>query len=1360
MTEPAKKATVPRRRRRLLWAVPLVVVLFVLGAPLIAFVFHLPIDLSRWNDRITAPISEALGRPLTVERLIVRFGRVTTLRVEGLSLASDRGGAGAALARIGTGSAQFSLLPLLDRELVLQEIRVADLGVDLQALAQEEVESLPAEHATAKQQAAPPDDGASAFSFRLAPRASLSIEGADIAYAGPVGDERRHLLLEAVELIAGPGAPTTAQLQGSLGGESVLVNLSAPPLDVLPPSDPWPISARLEAAGLELELDTDLTTLGDEKPLVVDFDVSVAELSAPAALLGLELPASDRLEARGRIAWQHDLLIVSPLAITTNLASATADLELELASQPLRLSGEITIPTLSLPPPDAAAAAPDTPAPDDQASVIEDWEAIADLDLDLPSDALASMIGELSLSIGAIEGAPVELSDIETVASLADSRLGIEAVGRVEGHPFDAHVSLESDSGVPSGEVRLELSSTSGSLPASFLPDGWTASVDSLNLHLASAGGTPARLLSQAHIEASVTGIGLGFSVAGRRHELSLQGASIRQIPSDLLRIDLTGDLDGEPLDIGVEAPALSDWLARQSRQATLTTSVASARAKTTVSWGFGGELPWSAEIAGEGPRAGELASILGLPRHDTLPFSFAAGWTRDELGTHLDLRELQVGRSHLSGQIERPPRGDRQSLSVRIESRGLDLGELRHSFGPRDDEPEPTPVVDADSPSEAIVDLLALWDRPIESLDFVSMPIELDARIDRLFRRTVDLEDLRLHLRLDECSLRDSELSLKAAGAMLAGELDLRLCEGPDAEVRLRADAEGLDLGHWLAQEEIAERLDLDIERAELRIETRAATIGELLSAAELTATAQDGVWLLREPAGGSEHIIELGSIELRAAPGHGITMQAGTEIQGTPVALELSAGAVFDGRRGINETLPFSLRLTSEPASLLVEGEVELPLSEGDLDLSARIEGERLRDLESMLFVELPPLYDYRASARLAREGNVYRLSGLQLETGESHLEGEVSFDLAAEPQRLDVAIRSDRLQLADFMEIEPAQPEPEQDQEQEREREQSKQPDRSEESEPEAAGDPVELEDLGIEVEPLITPRRLRSLDANLDIDAESLRVGERNVGAVSVAARLKDGRLELGPLEIESGDVKGRLSMVMEADGEEIEIEIDTDIDRLDYTELAKMADAEAGGGVASVRASLRSRAPSFQRVLEQATGQLAFVLFPRDFQSRLLDLWGAGLLNSVMPVVGWASSPSTVNCIGASFELEDGLATSRGIMLDTTRVRVRGKGEIDFGNGQISLVLKPKPKQRSFVSLATPVKIEGPLDDPEVGFSGGIVGSFARFSSRVFLWWLQLTKKPLPEDGRQDCWDLYYGGSELAPPLPPSTDEAP
>ena len=59
-------------------------------------------------------------------------------------------------------------------------------------------------------------------------------------------------------------------------------------------------------------------------------------------------------------------------------------------------------------------------------------------------------------------------------------------------------------------------------------------------------------------------------------------------------------------------------------------------------------------------------------------------------------------------------------------------------------------------------------------------------------------------------------------------------------------------------------------------------------------------------------------------------------------------------------------------------------------------------------------------------------------------------------------------------------------------------------------------------------------------------------------------------------------------------------------------------------------------------------------------------------------------------------------TSKVIVLDTTDTVINGSGQINLANETLDILLKPEPKDKSILSLRSPLKIAGTFAAPTAG----------------------------------------------------------
>jgi uncharacterized protein involved in outer membrane biogenesis len=85
----------------------------------------------------------------------------------------------------------------------------------------------------------------------------------------------------------------------------------------------------------------------------------------------------------------------------------------------------------------------------------------------------------------------------------------------------------------------------------------------------------------------------------------------------------------------------------------------------------------------------------------------------------------------------------------------------------------------------------------------------------------------------------------------------------------------------------------------------------------------------------------------------------------------------------------------------------------------------------------------------------------------------------------------------------------------------------------------------------------------------------------------------------------------------------------------------------------------------------------------------------------------------LRCAAAAFDVKQGLMTSRAIVLDTSDTVINGHGQVSLANETLDIILDPAPKDRSILSLRSPLRIGGtfaaPSAGPDKGALAGRVG---------------------------------------------------
>ncbi|MGD9045619.1 MAG: hypothetical protein PVG06_18030, partial [Desulfobacterales bacterium] len=118
-------------------------------------------------------------------------------------------------------------------------------------------------------------------------------------------------------------------------------------------------------------------------------------------------------------------------------------------------------------------------------------------------------------------------------------------------------------------------------------------------------------------------------------------------------------------------------------------------------------------------------------------------------------------------------------------------------------------------------------------------------------------------------------------------------------------------------------------------------------------------------------------------------------------------------------------------------------------------------------------------------------------------------------------------------------------------------------------------------------------------------------------------------------------------------------------------------------------------------LGNATGRITIIGGPGQITGRRIDLWAADLIPTMLSTSWQRENVTETNCMVAHIEFKEGLAEIEDLLLDTQRMTIAASGVINLETEALNLVIAPRPKRPSLVSLANPVRIEGTLAEPDV-----------------------------------------------------------
>jgi hypothetical protein len=167
--------------------------------------------------------------------------------------------------------------------------------------------------------------------------------------------------------------------------------------------------------------------------------------------------------------------------------------------------------------------------------------------------------------------------------------------------------------------------------------------------------------------------------------------------------------------------------------------------------------------------------------------------------------------------------------------------------------------------------------------------------------------------------------------------------------------------------------------------------------------------------------------------------------------------------------------------------------------------------------------------------------------------------------------------------------------------------------------------------------------------------------------------------------------------------------------IDFGELLKRAEVNEGvGGKLELDVDLKGRGASPHAIAAGLGGYVQAVSEDGTIDNAMLRVLSAGLSDITGPLFG-QSDRTRLECFVTRFDVEQGQARSRALVLDSGAFAVAGRGGIDLDAEQVNLAFDTQTSEPSLASLAVPFKVTGPLNNPSfvpdpIGAVAGAVGT--------------------------------------------------
>ena len=397
------------------------------------------------------------------------------------------------------------------------------------------------------------------------------------------------------------------------------------------------------------------------------------------------------------------------------------------------------------------------------------------------------------------------------------------------------------------------------------------------------------------------------------------------------------------------------------------------------------------------------------------------------------------------------------------------------------------------------------------------------------------------------------------------------------------------------------------------------------------------------------------------------GLKIAGSGRLNGHAAAFTLAGDALAGVRAG--KPYHFVFEETSGAARLKARLELPQPFDMRSVHGPFEVAAPTFADLYFLVGLHLPQSSPFTLSGGFEREQKRFVYRDLAAHFGNSDLGGTLQVDSSSGRAHVTGGLSSQFLQLADIGRGAQAS-----------------------DSEAAAQNPPAP-----------INVAALRRTDWNVTFNAAALQLGTQVLRPASASLSIEQGvlRVEQVRAGLAGGQITAQARLDVTPNVPEATLEL-----RVRELELAELATSGRAGisGQLSARVKLNGEGKSFHDLLSTASGTAAALLPGGTLRESTAELTSLDL-NGALRALLKSREQTPIRCGVASFDVQDGVAAARSLLLDTQNVLVSGSGDVHLDSEALDLTLQGHPKHPR-LGLRSAVSVRGTLRKPQVRLAGG------------------------------------------------------
>ncbi|GEM_PF-5513481 len=791
------------------------------------------------------------------------------------------------------------------------------------------------------------------------------------------------LVISHLELTSNAQNGLAAQGSMELGGRAFTLTLTGGLPGELASGQSFPIDLVITDGETKIEVHGAVEDALTDLNAVFTLDGQGRDLDGLLAAFDVETGFDETFDFQASLSLDDDLLTVSDFAVDAGNFMAQGDLAINLAAQPMAISGDLGLSVL-----------PVTRSGGEPAESESDFDLGSLLDQPVPYHLLETLDLDLRITLGHHDLGPFAMDDIVLPIVLQAGHLAITPIEvTLDGQAFEAHVEVDLEDGAVSVRVLGD------DMP---LTDLLTRLRPDLGLQGDASGLVFKADASGADLRSLLSSLKLDLSLAQLHVENTYTDGTIVVLDVDTLhanagtgeglRLTANGSLDGETASISLAGGRLRDL--------------------------FDNENTWPVELhIGNSDRGIELAGVLKRPddleglhleglvnasdvQHlaellaINLPFQGDAQAyihvSDIEDGVRFDWIDLEVGNSSLNGTLDVIYTDDIVGItgSLKAPNLKIDTGKGEENF---------------DAP------LLEQGD-----LNGVFADIALD--IDRIKAATVRLRFIDAQL-----NIKDGVLWIDDADATVfetVSNVELRVDAFSDPPVLsfkvATGDVDPANIGNDLGLQGF---MTGHIGNIEVSARAQGVTLRDFADAADVSLLIEDGALSIGEGATSLEFL----SLNLSAKPGQPASGSESIVLADIPIDLDLEFVTLTDL---FTKPSPWVLNASGALLGLnfVIAREITPSLQVYASPVTMRMESDDLRTALAEFDMDLPKPLPLVTHGTLQMLDDCVAFDLEETQIANTDVQGKLEVWLEGERPRVEADFDSTLFTVDDFMESEP--------------------------------------------------------------------------------------------------------------------------------------------------------------------------------------------------------------------------------------------------------------------------------------------------------------------------------------------------